>query len=177
MPNWRYLTELAWCEMSRISREWAFRGEAHSVSWQVAFLAPAAASALLAAMPSNGLAGDPSANRNVDCVASAFQGYTAALLKLQGIEVMPGGNPKVDENHLQIPFSIERTIAGRRLEEGYCLTVVACERRAGGTDLEDAANFIQCIDDEDEEHVLSNLESGDEDRLKEAIKRLQDEEH
>lgn len=115
---------------------------AHSVSWRVVFLAPAAAGALLAAMPSSGLAGDPSANRNVDCETSAFQGYNAALLKLDGIQVTPGVDPTIDEKHLQVPFSIERTIAGRRLEEGFCLKVVACERRAGGTDLEDALNFI-----------------------------------
>jgi hypothetical protein len=75
---------------------------------RVVFLAPAAAGALLATMPTNGLAGDPSANRHLDCEASAFQEYNAALLKLQGIEVTPGCDPTIDEKHLQGPFSIER---------------------------------------------------------------------
>ena len=125
--------------------------------------------------PSNGLAGNPSANKNVECEASAFEEYNAALLKLQGVKLTPGGDPTIDEKHLQVPFSIERTIAGRRLEEDFCLRVVACERRAGGPDLEDALNFIRCIDNEDEEHVLSNLEDGAAAERQEAISRLKGE--
>jgi hypothetical protein len=131
------LMRLAWTDAGDLFRASAFGVVA------IVFLAPAAAGALLAAMPSNGLAGDPSANRHLDCEASAFQEYNAALLKLQGTELTPGRDPTIDEKHLQVPFSIERTIAGRRLEEGFCLRVVACERRAGGTDLEDAVSFIQ----------------------------------
>jgi hypothetical protein len=148
---------------------------AHSVSWRLVFLAPAAAGALLAAMPSNGIAGDSTANRYLNCEASAFQDYNADLLKLHGIEVTPGRDPTIDEKHLQVPFSIERTIAGRRLEEGFCLRAVECERRAAGTGLEDAVNFIQCIDDEDVEHVLSHLQNGTDAERQEAISRLKGE--
>ena len=75
--------------------------------------------------------------------------------------------PTIDE---KVPlFSIERTIAGRRLEEDYCLKVVACERRAGG---EDALNFVRCIDDEDKERVLSHLHDGSDTERQEAITRL-----
>jgi hypothetical protein len=143
----------------------------------VLLLVTAAVGALLALISSDGLAGgtNSSDHTNPDCETAAFQEYNAALFKLQGIKVTNGGDPTIDEKHLKVPFSIEETVAGRRLEEGFCLKVVACERRAGGTDMEDAVHFIGCIDNEDKEHVLSNLEDGTDAERREAISRLKDE--
>jgi hypothetical protein len=139
----------------------------HFVTWRVVFLAPLAVGALLALMPSYGLADSAT---KVDCETAAFTQYNAAQLKLAGVRATPGGDPTIDE---KVPFfSIERTIAGRRLEEDYCLKVVACERRTGG---EDALNFVRCIDDEDKERVLSHLHDGSDAERQEAITRLKDE--
>jgi hypothetical protein len=127
---------------------------------------------LLALTPSDELAGsaDPSANTKVDCETAAFTQYNVAQLKLAGVRGTPGGDPTIDE---KVPlFSIERTIAGRRLEEDYCLKVVACERRPGA---DDALNFVRCIDDEDKERVLSHLHDGSDAERQEAIARLKDE--
>jgi hypothetical protein len=142
----------------------------HFVTWRVVFLAPPAVGALLALTPSYGLADSAT---KVDCEAAALTRYTAAQLKLNGVKATPGGDPTIDKN---VPlFSIERTIAGRRLEEDYCLKAVACERRAGGSDMEDALNFVRCIDDEDKERVLSHLQDGSDAERQEAITRLKDE--
>lgn len=152
------------------------REAAHSVWWQVACIAPApvAVGLLLALLPSDGFAGGSHPSTK-DCETSAFREYNAALLKLEGEKVTSGSDPTIDEEHLNHPFSIETTIAGRRLEEGFCLKVVACEKRAGGTELEDAVNFNRCIDNEDKERVLSNLQDGDDAERQEAISRLKEE--
>jgi hypothetical protein len=91
-------------------------------------------------------------------------------LKLHGVKVTASGDATMHS-----PFSIDETVAARRLEEGFCLKVVSCERRAGGTGMEDAVHFISCIDNEDKERVLSNLHDGSDAERQEAISRLKDE--
>jgi uncharacterized protein YnzC (UPF0291/DUF896 family) len=73
-------------------------------------------------------------------------------------------------------LTIQEVVEKRRLQETYCLKFSACLRPAGVDDaraaLEGAIHFTKCIDDEEEEDVLSRLRDADAKEREQAISRL-----